>query len=136
MIQNTYVCLDCNDSFKEGWATISHNGELHTFCCYPSYQNNPVLVPTQAKFKSTGKEKVIQPVPNKIEISPFIFLTDTEITDLSHTEYIKYNEDVDDQFLLNPIKSEVHFTNIANDKHVKNIEDQFASSSDDEQDDY
>jgi len=136
MIQNTYICLDCNHTFNKGWVTISHEGELHTFCCYPCYQNNPILVPTKAKFKSTGKEKVIQPFPNKIEVSPFIFLTDTEISDLSPTEYIKYNEGLDEQFLLNPIKSEVHYTNIANDKHVKNIEEQFTSSSDDEKDDY
>tara|TARA_B110001469_G_C9293428_1_gene160605 strand:- start:33 stop:425 length:393 start_codon:yes stop_codon:yes gene_type:complete len=130
------VCLDCNDSFKEGWATICHNGELHTFCCYPSYQNNPVLVPTKATFKSTGKEKVVLPTCKKIEVSSFIFLSDTEITDLSPTDYIKYNEGLDEQFLLNPIKSEVHYMNIANDKHVKDIEDQFGSSSESEKDDY
>ena len=136
MIQNTYVCLDCNDSFNKGWATICHNGELHTFCCYPSYQNNPVLVPTKATFKSTGKEKVVLPTCKKIEVSSFIFLSDTEITDLSPTDYIKYNEGLDEQFLLNPIKSEVHYMNIANDKHVKDIEDQFGSSSESEKDDY
>ena len=136
MIQNTYVCLDCNDSFNKGWATICHNGELHTFCCYPTYQNNPVFVPTKSRFKSTGKEKVVLPTCKKIEVSPFIFLSDTEISDLSPTEYIKYNEGLDEQFLLNPIKSEVHYTNIANDKHVKDIEDQFGSSSESEKDDY
>ena len=136
MIQNTYVCLDCNDTFNKGWTTLSHGGELHTFCCYPTYKNNPILLPTKSIFKSTGKEKVIQPISNEIMVSPFIFLSDTEITDLSHTEYIKYNEGLDEQFLLNPIKSEVHYTNIENDKHVKEIEGQFSSSSDDDLDDY
>jgi len=136
MIQNTYICLDCNHTFNKGWVTIAQDDELHTFCCYPCYQNNPILVPTKAKYKSTGLEKVILPVPKKIEFSPFIFLTDTEIKDLSPTEYIKYNEEVDDQFLLNPIKSEVHYTNIENEKHVKNIEEQFTSSSEDDVDDY
>ena len=137
MIQNTYVCLDCNDSFNKGWATICHNGELHTFCCYPTYQNNPVFVPTKSRFKSTGKEKIVLPTCKKIEVSPFIFLSDTEISDLSPTEYINYNEGVEDQFLLNPIKSEIHYMNIANDKHVKHIEEQFTSGSDDdEKDDY
>jgi|TARA_B110000495_G_C22874182_1_gene509812 hypothetical protein len=136
MNKNTYVCLDCNDSFKEGWATISHNDELHTFCCYPCYQSNPILVPTKAVFKSTGREKVVQPICKQIEVSPFIFLTETEITDLSPTDYIKYNEEVDNQFLLNPIQMEVHYTNIRNDMHTKTIEDQFTSSSDDDIDDY
>jgi len=85
-------------------------------------------------YMSTNK--VILPIRKQIVISPFIFLTDTEINDLSSTEYIKYNEDVDDQFLLNPIRSEVHYTNIENDKHVKSIEDKFTCGSDTESDDY
>ena len=58
MIQNTYVCLDCNDSFNKGWATICHNGELHTFCCYLTYQNNPVLVPL---LEACGRNPVRAP---------------------------------------------------------------------------
>jgi len=83
-----------------------------------------------------GDETVIVPIHNKIDVSPFIFLSDVELNDLSSTEYIHYNNELDEHCLLNPLRAEVHYTNLQNDKHMKSIEDKFVSESEDEIDDY
>jgi hypothetical protein len=133
------ICTSCSKN-TAGWAHVSNYRDSFTYCSYDCYKHKPCLIPTPSIPMATDSymstNKVILPIRKQIVISPFIFLTDTEINDLSSTEYIKYNEDVDDQFLLNPIRSEVHYTNIENDKHVKSIEDKFTCHSDTESDDY
>jgi len=136
-MDNTYICADCSDSFSKGWATIKDNEETHTFCCYGCYQSNPILVPTKSAFTSTD-EPVLIPMKQVKQEESFQFLTDTEIKELTDEEYNEYTVGVDEQFLLSSVQSEVYHTGVQNDRHVKELEDEFNDSYSEEEpyDDY
>ena len=136
-MDNIYICADCSDSFSKGWATIKHNEETHTFCCYGCYQSNPILVPTKPVFTPTD-EPVLIPMKQVKQEESFQFLTDTEIKELTDEEYNEYTIGVDEQFLLSSVQSEVYHTGVQNDRHVKDLEDEFNDSYSDEEpyDDY
>ena len=91
MLNKTFICADCSDSFKEGWATILKDNQLYTYCCYSCYQSNPIIVPTKSKFKSSD-EKVVLPTIIDTDDS-FEFLSETEINQLTNDEYKSYKED-------------------------------------------
>ena len=136
MQNNTYICSDCSDSFKNGWATILKDNQLYTYCCYSCYQSNPIIVPTESKFKSSN-EKVVLPTIIDTDDS-FEFLTETEINQLTNDEYKSYKEQIDNQFLLNPTGKDVHYSTLENDRHEKELEEDFYNSlsEDDSYDDY
>ena len=136
-MENTYICSDCSDSFKKGWATIKRDDEIHTFCCFVCYQSNPIIVPTKAVFTLTD-EPVLVPMKHIRQKETFKFLTDIEINELTDEEYNEYTNGVDEQFILNPIQSEVYHTGIQNDRHAQLLEDEFNDDSSDEgsHDDY
>ena len=136
MQNNAYICSDCSDSFKNGWATILKDNQLYTYCCYSCYQSNPIIVPTESKFKSSD-EKVVLPTILDINDS-FEFLTETEINQLTNDEYKSYKEQIDNQFLLNPTGKDVHYSTLENDRREKEMEDEFYNSlsDDDSYDDY
>lgn len=52
MKTSTYICNQCNDSFNNGWVTIKSQNKLYTYCCYSCYKINPIIVPSEAVFKS------------------------------------------------------------------------------------
>jgi hypothetical protein len=135
VISMSSTCITCSKKTNV-WAHVSNYVSACTYCSYDCYKQTPCLVPTPSVPRALGHEPVILPFHKKIEVSPFIFLTDTELNDLSSTEYIQYNDELDDHCLLNPLKLEVHYTNLQNDKHMKSIEDKFISDSEDEVDDY
>ena len=86
MLNKAFICADCSDSFKKGWATILKDNQLYTYCCYSCYQSNPIIVPSESKFKSSN-EKVV--LPTIIDTyNSFEFLTETEINQLTNDEYI------------------------------------------------
>ena len=68
----------------------------------------------------------------------FEFLTETEINQLTNDEYKSYKEQIDNQFLLNPTGKDVHYSTLENDRHEKEMEDEFYNSLSDEDsyDDY
>jgi len=136
MLNKAFICADCSDSFKEGWATILKDNQLYTYCCYSCYQSNPIIVPTESKFKSSN-EKVVLPTILDIDDS-FEFLSETEINQLTNDEYKSYKEQVDNQFLLNPTGKDVHYSILEDDRHEKELEDDFYNSlsEDDSYDDY
>ena len=82
MLNKAFICADCSDSFKEGWATILKDNQLYTYCCYSCYQSNPIIVPTESKFKSSN-EKVVLPTIIDMNDS-FEFLSETEINQLTN----------------------------------------------------
>ena len=136
MLNKSFICADCSDSFKEGWATILKDNQLYTYCCYSCYQLNPIIVPTESKFKSSN-EKVV--LPTIIDTyNSFEFLTETEINQLTNDEYKSYKEQIDNQFLLNPVDKDVHYSTLENDRYEKEMEDEFYNSLSDEDsyDDY
>ena len=136
MLNKYFICADCSDSFKEGWATILKDNQLYTYCCYSCYQSNPIIVPTESKFKSSN-EKVVLPTIIDTDDS-FEFLSETEINQLTNDEYKSYKEQIDNQFLLNPVDKDVHYSTLENDRHEKELEDEFYNSlsEEDSYDDY
>jgi len=136
-MDNTYICSDCSDSFNKGWVTIKKDDETHTFCCFDSYQSNPILVPTKSVFTDMD-EPVLIPMKQCKPEELFKFLTDTEIKELTDEEYNEYTLGVDEQFILNPIQSEVYHTGVQNDRHAQLLEDEFNDDSSEEEshDDY
>ena len=136
MLNKAFICADCSDSFKEGWVTILKDNQLYTYCCYSCYQSNPIIVPTESKFKSSN-EKVVLPTIIDTDDS-FEFLSETEINQLTNDEYKSYKEAIDNQFLLNPTGKDVHYSTIENDRREKEMEDEFYNSlsDDDSYDDY
>jgi hypothetical protein len=136
MLNKAFICADCSDSFKEGWATILKDNQLYTYCCYSCYQSNPIIVPTESKFKSSN-EKVVLPTIIDTDGS-FEFLSETEINQLTNDEYKSYKEEIDNQFLLNPTGKDVHYSTLENDRREKEMEDEFYNSLSDEDsyDDY
>jgi len=134
----TYICPDCSDTFNKGWATIKKNDESYTLCCYDCYKSNPIIVPTKSVFRAAEDEHVILPMSYQDSNESFQFLSPTEVSDLTSEEYQEYQFGVDEQFLLNPIKSQVHYESITYDKKVSEMEDEFndVSSGEDSHDDY
>ena len=132
----SYICKDCTNTFHKGWATVKHNEESYTFCCYACYQETPLILPTKSVFKATEEEHVILPVLDHKQ--SFTFLTEEELRELTTEQYQEYELNVDEQFLLNPIRSQVHYDSISNDKRVAEMEEDFYDSSSDSesQDDY
>ena len=140
-MENTYICSDCSDSFNKGWVTIKKDDETHTFCCFDSYQSNPILVPTKSVFTATDEptdEPPLIPMKQCKQEETFKFLTDTEIKELTDEEYNEYTLGVDEQFILNPIQSEVYHVGVQNDRHAQLLEDEFndGSSEEESHDDY
>jgi len=137
-MNTSLICSDCTDTFNKGWITVQSGEDSHTFCCYPCYQSNPVLTPTTSVSKSTRDEVVITPLSPYQPITSFQFLTETEINELTNEEYRNYTDDLDEQFILNPVKSEVYHKGLQDDKHVKELEDEYNDHSSDEgvNDDY
>ena len=81
-----------------------------------------------------NKEDFNEPMPvirTKPKYEPFNFLTDTEINNMSTEEYSKYEENVDEQCLLNPMRSNVYYEQLENEEHERRIENESSDSSQD-----
>ena len=61
-----------------------------------------------------------------------------QIDQLTNDEYKSYKEEIDNQFLLNPTGKDVHYSTLENDRHEKELEEDFYNSlsEDDSYDDY
>ena len=68
-------------------------------------------------------------IRTKPKYEPFNFLTDTEVNNMSSGEYAKYEENVDEQFLLNPTRSKVYYEQLENEEHERMIENESSDSS-------
>jgi hypothetical protein len=66
-----------------------------------------------------------------------VFLTETEINSLNNDEYTTYTTNLDEELLLNPLRSTVYYEQLENDAYEKAIElDDGSSSEDNHEDDY
>lgn len=100
MKTSNYVCNICEKNTKKSWVSIMHNNEIHNYCCYDCYKTDPVLVPSESKFKSTGEEKVVIPnVSIKNNIEKFNLLNLEEVNNLSLNDYQLYNEVLNDIYI-------------------------------------
>ena len=129
----TYTCGSCQ-CVKEGkpWITIDFPGNLYHSCSYSCNRKMDDILPKGYYNLIVNKEDFNEPMPvirTKPKYEPFNFLTDTEINNMSTEEYAKYEENIDEQFLLNPIGSKVYYEQLENEEHEKMIENESSDSS-------
>ena len=129
----TYTCSSCH-CVKEGkpWITIDFPGNLYHSCSYSCIRKMDDILPKGYYDLIVNKEDFNEPMPvirTKPKYEPFNFLTDTEINKMSTEEYAKYEENVDEQFLLNPTRSKVYYEQLENEEHERMIENESSGSS-------
>ena len=75
---------------------------------------------------------------SKPKYEPFNFLTETEINGLNNDEYTKYTDNLNEELLLNPLRSKVYYEQLENDAYERVVEeaDEEGSSDDMCVDDY
>ena len=131
---STYTCRSCN-CIKEGkpWISVDFPNGLYQACSYSCNRKMDDILPKGYYGLIVNKEDFNEPMPfirTKPKYQPFNFLTDTEITDLSNEEYAKYEENLDTEFLLNPVRSKVYYEQLENDAKERIIEMDESDSSD------
>jgi len=130
-----YTCNRCHDT-KEGKAWISiQDKESVIYCCsYLCYKGHLEHIPRKHLHLILNPEDFNEPRPTFTQPTKetFNFLTETEINELSNEQYHDYKDDLDEQFLLNPIQSEVYHTGLIDDKHVRELEEEYESLSEEE----
>jgi len=137
----SYTCNACFET-KEGKAWISIQGKdtVITACSYLCYKKHLTHIPTRHFHLILNPEDFSEPRPGGIQPikEQFNFLTETEINELTNEAYHKYKDDLDEQFLMNPIKSEIYHKELQDDKHAKELEDEYNTDISDEEvpDDY
>ena len=129
----TYTCGSCQ-CVKEGkpWITIDFPSGLYHSCSYSCNRKMDDVLPKGYYDLIVNKEDFNEPMPvirTKPKYEPFNFLTDTEINNMSSEEYSKYTENIDEQFLLNPIRSKVYYEQLENQEHERMIENESSDSS-------
>ena len=122
-----YTCNECLKT-KEGkaWISIQDKENVIRNCSYLCYKRHLVHIPKKHFHLILNLEDFNEPRPVFIKPTKqeFQFLTETEINELSNEQYHNYKDDLDEQFLLNPIQSEVYHTGLLNDKHVRELEEE------------
>jgi len=135
-----HICYTCKKETK-GWVKVSPYScdQFNTYCSYDCYKKNPMIVPTQSECKSRAlesleSEPVLFPHMNNSKDDEFIFLTETEINQLTNDQYRNYKDDLEQSLNEN---NDIYQTTLENEKREKELEDEFnESSSNDENDDY
>ena len=135
-----YICNECLET-KEGkaWISIQDKDKIIRNCSYLCYKRHLDHIPKKHLHLILNIEDFSEPRPVFIKPTKqqFQFLTETEINELTNEQYHDYKDDLDEQFLLNPIQSEVYHTGLINDKHVRELEEEEELLSDEEpRDDY
>ena len=137
----SYTCNGCREK-REGkaWISIQSPTNIIYACSYLCYKGHLDHIPKKHFHLILNPEDFNEPRPVflKPKKKTFNFLTETEINELTNEEYRNYKDDLDEQFLLNPVKSEVYHKGLEDDKHVKELEDEFNtySSGEEARDDY
>ena len=136
-----YKCDTCLKGFEgKAWISIQTPEKIVYGCSYLCYKRNLDHIPKKHFHLILNPEDFNEPRPVFIKPTKktFNFLTETEINELSNEQYRTYKDELEEQFLLNPVKSEVYHKGLQDDKHAKKLEDAYndSSSDGDEHDDY
>jgi hypothetical protein len=59
-----------------------------------------------------------RPINNNPTYEPFVFLTATEIAGLNSAEYTNYTNNLNEELLLNPLRSTIYYEQLENDEYV------------------
>jgi len=137
---STYTCNSCN-SIKEGkpWLSVNFPRKTYHTCSYLCNIKMRDVLPRNYYNLIINKEDFNEPRPfhHNPTYEPFVFLTETEINSLNNDEYTTYTTNLDEELLLNPLRSTVYYEQLENDAYEKAIElDDGSSSEDNHEDDY
>jgi len=137
----SYTCNGCCKSYEgKAWISIQAPAEIIYACSYLCYKGYLDHIPKRHFHLILNPEDFNEPRPVflKPKKKTFNFLTETEINELTNEEYHTYKDDLDEQFIFNPVRSEVYHKGLEDDKHAKELEDEFNTDLSDEEvnDDY
>ena len=138
--KSTYSCNSCN-SIKYGkpWLSVNFPRKTYHTCSYLCNINMRDVLPVGYYDLIINKEDFNEPRPinNNPTYEPFVFLTATEIAGLNSAEYTNYTNNLNEELLLNPLRSTIYYEQLENDEYEKAIElDDGSSSEEDQADDY
>jgi hypothetical protein len=138
----TYTCNSCN-CIKDGkpWISVNFPNKTYYSCSYLCNRKMEDVLPKNYYPLIINKEDFNEPMPvmrSKPKYEPFNFLTETEINDLNNDEYTKYTDNLNEELLLNPLRSKVYYEQLENDAYERVVEeaDEEGSSDDMCVDDY
>ena len=138
----TYTCNSCN-CIKGGkpWISVNFPNKTYYSCSYLCNRKMEDVLPKNYYPLIINKEDFNEPMPvmrSKPKYEPFNFLTETEINDLNNDEYTKYTDNLNEELLLNPLRSKVYYEQLENDAYERVVEeaDEEGSSDDMCVDDY
>jgi hypothetical protein len=138
----TYTCNSCN-CIKDGkpWISVNFPNKTYYSCSYLCNRKMEDVLPKNYYPLIINKEDFNEPMPvmrSKPKYEPFNFLTETEINGLNNDEYTKYTDNLNEELLLNPLRSKVYYEQLENDAYERVVEeaDEEGSSDDMCVDDY
>lgn len=141
---NKYTCSG-SGALCEGkpWISLNLNrwddvkGPV-TFSSYLEYRGNLNKLPKQHFDLIINKEDFNEPRPviHRPQVETFNFLTETEMDALTNEEYRQYTQDLNDYFIMNPIRSEIYLEQMSNDSYARNLEESYSTDEDVDFDDY
>ena len=141
---NNYTCSGNGETFQgKPWISLNIkrwddlDGPV-TFSSYLEYKGNLDKLPRRHFNLVLNKEDFNEPRPiiHKPKQETFNFLTETEIKDMTNDEYNNYKQELSDFSMMNPIRSEIYFEQMANDNYTREIEEDYPSEDEFTEDDY
>lgn len=127
----SYICSGNGESYEgKPWMTLNIDrwdnlkGPV-TFSSYLEYKRNLDKIPKKHMNLVENKEdfNYIAPIVNQTKEDSFVFLTETEINELSNEEYNNYKINYEENCMLNNTKHLIHEENIRNDNYIRMIEE-------------
>jgi len=136
-----YKCNTClKESEGKAWISIQTPEQIVYACSYLCYKRNLDHIPKRHFHLILNPEDFNEPRPvfKTPTEETFNYLTEADINELSNEQYSNYKDELDEQFLLNPVKSEVYYAGLKDDKHTEELEGDCNYNSSDEEphDDY
>ena len=128
---SSYICCGSGEPCQgKPWITLRCDrwddvtGPV-TFSSYLHYRNNLDKIPRDHFHLIQNKEDFneIRPVIHQPVSNEFIFLTETEINDLTNEQYSQYKLDYEEACFLNETKSRVYEEGLHNDEYTRSIEE-------------
>ena len=138
----TYTCNSCN-CIKEGkpWISVKFPNRTYHSCSYLCNRKMEGVIPKGYYPLIINKEDFSEPMPvmeTKPKYEPFNFLTETEINGLNKDEYTKYTDNLNEELLLNPLRSKIYYEQLENEAYERVVEEACEEESSDDMhvDDY
>ena len=125
-------CIQCSKTSDKAWMTILNEGETTHLCSYLCYRRGRDKYPKKLWPLIQNKEDFddIRPIQMlQLKTKSFQFLNYDELLQLPDEEVGDYYDNLDDHMTLNPMVSEIHHEQEQEDRRVRELEDEWETSS-------